>query len=275
MGRNGSGKTTLMRLLAGVEQPDHGARRAVRPARASRCCRRTCRPKSPARCAASWPAGISHGAGAARNRVGRGPARRSHARATCSSTATADFASLSTGMKRRVLLAQAHRGRARRAAARRADEPSRHRVDRVARRFSVAVEEHAAVRHARPGVSHQAGAPHPGDRSREAVRLVVRLPDVSGAQGRGAGGRGEAERAVRQEAGPGGGVDSPGHQGPPHAQRRPRAGAGGDAPRPAAAPRRGRQRAAGNRRRRAERGAGAAGRGRLVRLRRPSRSSAT
>ena len=90
---------------------------------------------------------------------------------------------------------------------------------------------HAHVCHARPGVSPEARHADLGDRPRQALRLVVRLRHVSRAKGRRARRRGETERALRQAAGRGRGLDSPGRQGPPHAQRRPRAGAQGDAKR--------------------------------------------
>ncbi len=72
--------------------------------------------------------------------------------------------------------------------------------------------------------SADAGHAHSGNRPRPAVRLVVRLRDISCPQGSRSGGRGKTERAVRQKAGRGRSLDSPRDQGPPHTQRRPRPG---------------------------------------------------
>ena len=117
----------------------------------------------------------------------------------------------------------------------------------------------------------RAGDAHRRDRSRPAHQLARRLRQLS-APPRGAPARRSAgERALRQAAGAGRSVDPPGHQGAAHAQRRPRARAGGDAQRT-----RRTARAAGNGKhgRRRKRGVGQEGDRALERVVRLRRSQA-
>ena len=158
--------------------------------------------------------------------------RRTAGRSTSASTEVlerlgldgdAAFARLSGGMKRRVLLARALVSRARPAAARRADQPPRHRRDRLAGRLPEGLAGRAGLRHPRPPLPARAGHAHRRDRPRPGHQLARRLRQLP-APPRGAPERrGAGERALRQAAGAGGSLDPPGHQGPPHPRRRPRA----------------------------------------------------
>ncbi|HEX6960710.1 MAG TPA: ATP-binding cassette domain-containing protein, partial [Lacipirellula sp.] len=104
MGRNGSGKTSLMRLLAGVEQPDHGAVELAPGTRVALL------PQDvPAEIAGPVQsvvaAGIVHGAGP--HETEWQEARRiDRTLRDMQLDGDAAFESLSTGMKRRVLLAR-------------------------------------------------------------------------------------------------------------------------------------------------------------------------
>ena len=121
--------------------------------------------------------------------------------------------------------------------ARRAHEPPRHRGGGVARSVSRPLAGNAHVRHPRPHVSPAHGRPDSRDRPGPDLRLVVRLRHVSRAEGGGPRRGRKTKCPLRQEARAGRSLDSHGHQGPPHAERGPRAGLGGAAP--------GAQRAAG------------------------------
>ena len=132
----------------------------------------------------------------------------------------AAFEQLSSGMKRRVLLAQALVSSPDLLLL---DEPTNHLdVEAIAwlERFLVGRGSTTLlfVTHDRVFLQEARGA-HPRDRPGHAVRLVVRLRHVPRPQGGGPGGRGAARGAVRQEARRGGGLDPQGHQGAPHAQR--------------------------------------------------------
>ena len=92
---------------------------------------------------------------------------------------------LSGGWRRRTLLGKALVSRAGSAPARRADEPSRHRRDPVARRLPARVLRRAAVRDARPRVPLGAGDAHRRSRSRDADVVARRLRQLSGKEGGG------------------------------------------------------------------------------------------
>jgi len=80
----------------------------------------------------------------------------------------ADVATLSAGIKRRVLLAKAAVGKPATPAAGRADQPPRHRRNPLARGFPAALWRHAAVVTPRPRLAPQSGDAHPGTRPRPA-----------------------------------------------------------------------------------------------------------
>jgi ATP-binding cassette subfamily F protein uup len=104
MGRNGAGKTSLLRMLAGVETPDHGAIELAPGTRVALL------PQDvPAEIAGGVTdvvaAGIVHGAG--RHETEWDEARRiDRTLREMQLDGAADFGGLSTGMKRRVLLAR-------------------------------------------------------------------------------------------------------------------------------------------------------------------------
>ena len=101
---------------------------------------------------------------------------------------------LSGGWRRRVLLARALVVAARPAAARRADQPSRHRRHHVARDVSRRLRGRRRVRDPRPRVSPAARHAHRRARSRDADVVARRLRDVPAAEGGVAGQRGRAGR---------------------------------------------------------------------------------
>ena len=104
MGRNGSGKTSLMRMLAGVEQPDHGAIELAPGTRVS-LLPQDVPPEISGAVSSVVAAGIFHGVG--RHETEWEEARRiERTLRDMQLDGAADFSSLSTGMKRRVLLAR-------------------------------------------------------------------------------------------------------------------------------------------------------------------------
>ena len=232
LGRNGEGKSTLLRLIEGEIEPDEGEVIRQQGLRIARLPQEV--PEGQGGTVADEvAAGLDDGP---RPRGGAHDHRVDAVISRMGLDADARFADLSSGMKRRVLLAQVARRRARHPAARRADQPSRHRRDPLARRLPAPLRRDAGLRHARPGVPGAAGHPDRRARPRPALRLGLRLPDLPQAQGGSARGRGAAERPLRQEAGPGGSLDPQGHRGPPDPQRGPRPGAEGDARGPPQAP---------------------------------------
>ena len=104
------------------------------------------------------------------------------------------FEALSAGMKRRVLLAQALVAPPT-CCFGRADEPSRHRSDYLVGGVINAVGRHFDVRDARSDVPASRGHTHPRDRSRSALRLVLRLRHVPATQAGFSCCRRKAERA--------------------------------------------------------------------------------
>ncbi len=143
------------------------------------------------------------------------------------------FAELSAGLKRRVMLA---RGLVRDPDIVLLDEPTNHLdldaigwMEDFLPRYSGTL---VFVTHDRIFLRRLATRIIEVDRGR-LIDWACDYDTFSAAQAGGAGGRGHAAGRVRQEAGPGGGVDPAGHRGAAHAQRGPGACAGADA---AAAP---------------------------------------
>ena len=177
LGRNGSGKTTLMRMLSGAISPDHGECLAMPGVKVSLLPQEV--PQQlhghdqqngsvRVACRVTWMIRIC---GNLKQRVDRLLSRMSL-------DGDSDVSTLSSGMKRRVLLARALVARARCSAARRADQSPRYRRDSLAGRLPAPLAGDADVRDARPGVPAKAGHADPGARPRPAVRLVVRLRHV-------------------------------------------------------------------------------------------------
>ena len=123
------------------------------------------------------------------------------------------------------------------AAARRADEPPRHRRHHLARGLPRRLSRRGRVRHARPRVPPAPRHAHRRARPRAPDVVAGRLRHVPAQEGRVAGERGGAAGEVRQEARGRGGLAAAGHQGAADAQRGPRPRAGGDARRAGRAPR--------------------------------------
>ena len=152
----------------------------------------------------------------------------------------ADVATLSAGMKRRVLLAKAL---VRGPDILLLDEPTNHLdieaigwLEEFLLRSSTAL---LFVTHDRAFLRRLATRIFELDRGR-LTSLVVRLRDLYEAERGGPGGRGPAEGRVRQEAGQGRGLDPHRNPGPADAERRAGAGAGevaGSPPLPAASSR--------------------------------------
>jgi len=105
LGRNGSGKTTFMRLLAGVEQPDHGSVELLPGTRVALLPQEV--PVGITGAVSNVvAAGLAHPSG--RHETEWEEARRiDHTLRDMQLDGAAEFTSLSTGMKRRVLMAQA------------------------------------------------------------------------------------------------------------------------------------------------------------------------
>jgi ATP-binding cassette subfamily F protein uup len=104
MGRNGSGKTSLMRMLAGLEQPDHGAIE-LSPGTRVALLPQDVPAEISGVVSSVVAAGTIHGAG--RHETEWEEARRiERTLRDMQLGGAAEFGSLSTGMKRRVLLAR-------------------------------------------------------------------------------------------------------------------------------------------------------------------------
>jgi ABC transport system ATP-binding/permease protein len=104
MGRNGSGKTSLLRMLAGVEQPDHGAIELA-PGTRVVLLPQDVPPEISGLVSSVVASGIIHGAGRHETEWEEGR-RIERTLRDMQLDGDADFGSLSTGMKRRVLLAR-------------------------------------------------------------------------------------------------------------------------------------------------------------------------
>jgi ATP-binding cassette subfamily F protein uup len=104
MGRNGSGKTSLLRMLAGIEHPDHGSIELTPNTRVA-LLPQDVPPEIAGKVAHVVAAGILHGAG--RHETEWEEARRvDRTLRDMQLEGDAEFQLLSTGMKRRVLLAR-------------------------------------------------------------------------------------------------------------------------------------------------------------------------
>ena len=144
-------------------------------------------------------------------------------------------------------------GRARCAAARRADQPPRPGGDRLAAGPAGGLRRRGHPDHARPRLPRRGLDPHPRTGPRPAAQLPRQLQRLRGDQGARARGRGAGQCALRQAAGAGGGLDPQGRGGAPHPQRQPHQPPGGAARAARRAPRRRRQGAPGARHRQPQR----------------------
>ena len=159
LGRNGSGKTSLMRMLVREIEPDSGEvlvdsriRVALLPQDVPRDIRGPSRDVVAAGCPASED---PEAAWRVEQQV-----KETLSRMELDGDAL--FETLSSGMKRRVLLASSSRPSGSLAPGR-ADQSPRYRGHRLARAFSPSVGRYADVRHARSHAAAQVGWPHPGD----------------------------------------------------------------------------------------------------------------
>ena len=170
IGRNGAGKTTLLKCLAGLIDTDEGKRTIVPGTNV------VLLEQDPKMDGFATLAGL-------------GASRRRCARARMRPTAIADqlgidlsrpVATASGGERRRAAIARALAQNARRAAARRADQPSRPRRDRVARGVAQALHRRLHRHQPRPHVPDPPDAKLHLARSRRAAPRGDRLRRVRG-----------------------------------------------------------------------------------------------
>ncbi len=259
LGRNGAGKSTLMKLLDGTIKPDRGE--VIRQTGITTARLEQEIPDNIEGTIFEVAAGGLGDAGTlltryhdASHRVGahaseaalRELDRLHHALEAANAwqlQTRVDTVLSHLGLDPDLPFAQASGGRRRQALLARAlvsqpdvlllDEPTNHLdIDAIdwLEDFLIGTERHAAVRHPRPGLSAAAGHAHRRARPRPPGRLGVRLRHLPRAQGGGPrlGGarsrRSSTRSSPKEEV-----VDPPGHQGPPHPQRGPRARARGAA----------------------------------------------
>ena len=233
LGPNGAGKSTLLRIMAGLEEPSSGiaelapgatvgmlaagarARSREERARERRGRRaRAARPARPLQRRLGAVRRAGRGLRRAARRAGEGAGARSTAHDAWILDATLDRAmdalrlpegdrdvtTLSGGERRRVALCAAAALVARPAPARRADEPPRRRVGRVARALPRAVQGHRRRRHPRSLLPRQRRRLDPRARPRQGapVRgqlLLLARAEAGAARGRGEDGVGAAPHA--------------------------------------------------------------------------------
>ena len=224
-GRNGEGKSTLLRLIHGELAPDEGevdppAGAPDRPAR---------RRRSPRGGAARSPTRSPRGSTSRRPRADARPPRSTRVLSRMGLDPDARFEALSSGMKRRVLLA---RSLVAEPDILLLDEPTNHLDIESIRWLEDFLLRYGGtlvfVTHDRVFLDRLATRIVELDRGRlfdwacDYPTFLKRKEDA-------ARGRGAAERPLRQEAGPGGGLDPQGHRGPPDPQRGAGPGPQGDA----------------------------------------------
>ena len=164
-----TGATVFDVVAEGLAEIGRAARRV--PPRVARGRRGSVAARAHGRCCSTRSRRATAGASHAARRPDPGAAR--------AAAPTRALGALSGGWRRRVALAQALVARARPAAARRADQPPRHRGDPVARGTAARVPRRRAVRDPRPRAARAPRDAHRRARSRRAHLVARRLPDAS------------------------------------------------------------------------------------------------